>query len=479
VSTPPDEPAGPELDQEPEPEPETEADARSHWPQVERRRLVGGTFWAWLRQTARLWGFLAFILLILVVFRQVILPFVLALLVAYVLAPLVRWLRARTFAGRSVPRFVWVIAIYVALLGLMSLFFTTFVPRLTGDFKRIVKETPVLAKKVREHYVPTVAAWIEVNLGVDLQPEAPAPTAPVAAPRVRLRQAEEGALELELSDVRVEVTHDDQGRWTLKVPGPGSAKPEAKTFASSLDHYLAGFVTRSESQIKRMMAAGQKLLLVVLNTITTFILVLMISAFLLLDTERILRWFRNLVPQGYHDDFDNVVCLIDKGLSGAIRGQAIICLINAALTWIGLVLIGVKYPLLLALLAGVMSLIPIFGSILSSIPIVLVALASGSAGVDVLKGVLILLWIIAIHLVEANLLNPKIMGTAARIHPVVVIFAVVAGERFYGPIGALLGVPLVSAVQALFVYLRRKVRGELDKEQVDPQCNQPAPTQSG
>jgi predicted PurR-regulated permease PerM len=152
--------------------------------------------------------------------------------------------------------------------------------------------------------------------------------------------------------------------------------------------------------------------------------------------------------------------LIDKGLSGAIRGQLLICVINGILTWIGLVLVGVKYPLILAILAGVMSLIPIFGSILSSVPIVLVALVSSPSGIDLLKGLMTLGWIIGIHLLEANLLNPKIIGSAARIHPLVVIFAVVAGEKSYGPIGALLAVPLVSAVQAVFIYLRQKVRGE-------------------
>ncbi len=136
----------------------------------------------------------------------------------------------------------------------MPLFFTSFVPRLTGDFRRIVKETPAFAKKLREHYVPTVAAWIEVNLGVDLQAES-APAPPPTRPRLQLRPAEQGALELELRDLRVELAPEGQG-WVLKVPGqgPGLFKPEA-SFATSLDNYLAGFVARSESQFKRVMAA--------------------------------------------------------------------------------------------------------------------------------------------------------------------------------------------------------------------------------
>jgi predicted PurR-regulated permease PerM len=431
------------------------------------------SFWGWLRQTARLWGFLAFIGLILLVFRSVIMPFVLAMLVAYVLAPLVRYLGRLRFGSRTLPRFIWVIAVFAVVLALMGLFFTTFVPRLSGDLKRIVKEAPVFWKKVRESYVPAVASYVQANFGDEMKPDLSAlgkPPQPVKAPpkpKLRIKPLENGELELELQHLRLEAAATGEDRWVLRLPADDESARAGPTgqqrFTDSINSYFEGAVARSEKGLRQVLGLGQKFLVMVLSAITTFILVLMISAFLLVDTERILRWFRNLVPKSYFEDFDNVICLIDKGLSGAIRGQAIICVINGVLTWIGLAVFGVKYPLLLALLAGVMSLIPIFGSILSSIPIVLVALASGSTGLDFLKGVLILAWIIAIHLLEANLLNPKIMGQATKIHPVVVIFAVVAGERTYGPIGALLGVPLVSAVQAVFVYLRLKVRGEVDQ----------------
>lgn len=447
------------------PEPEAES-AGDDWPGVERRRPGLSTFWGWLRQTARLWGFLAFVALILVIFRSVILPFVLAVLVTYVLAPVVRFLCGLEVKGRRLPRFAWIIVVYVVLLSLVALFTVTFVPRISGDFKRIVKEAPAFWNKVRQRYVPTVAAWVEENFGADLTPEEPGPAGKTPPPpRIRVEQRSGGEIELAAENLQLEVVEQGNGRWLIRVPAKPERRESHGRLSDSFDNYLQHFVTRSESQVRQVVGLGQKLLVVLLNTITTFILVLMISAFLLLDTERILRWFRNLVPKRYFSDFDNVIVLMDKGLSGAIRGQLMICAINGVLTWVGLVLIGVKYSLLLALLAGVMSLIPIFGSILSSIPIVLVALASGESGVDVLKGVLILAWIIGIHLLEANLLNPKIMGTAAKIHPVVVIFAVVAGERTYGPIGALLGVPLVSAVQAVFMYLRRKVRGELEVDE--------------
>jgi predicted PurR-regulated permease PerM len=138
-----------------------------------------------------------------------------------------------------------------------------------------------------------------------------------------------------------------------------------------------------------------------------------------------------------------------------IRGQLIICLLNGLLTWIGLLVLGVRYAEVLALVAGVFSLIPVFGTIASSIPIVLVALATG--GIE--KGLWSLAWICMIHLLEANLFNPLIMGSNAEMHPVVIVFALLAGEHAFGLWGALLAVPTASILQSCFKYYRTEIEG--------------------
>ncbi|MCC6746520.1 MAG: AI-2E family transporter [Deltaproteobacteria bacterium] len=421
-------------------------------------------FWAWFRETARLWGFLAFVLLVLVVFRQVVLPFVLAVLVTYVLSPVLSFLGRWKIGGRALPRFAWLIVLYLVLLGLAVLFFTSFVPRVSQDLRRLVREAPAIWEKAKTEYVPRVAGWLQANLEGDLlggpavarPPEEHGPSS-----RISVKRLPDGTVELDVRQMRLEVSRLEDGRW---VVGPGEVRRPpslgAGRFEDAINRFIQESVRDSESRMNRVLRFGQRAVVGLLHAITTFILVLMISAFLLLDTARILGGIRGLAPKKYHHDFDEVLARINRGLSGAIRGQLLICVVNAVLTWIGLKVFGVKYSFLLALLAGTMSLIPIFGSILSSIPIVVVALVSGKEGVDLPRGFLILSWIIGIHLLEANVLNPKIIGSAAKIHPVIVIFAVVAGERTYGPMGALLAVPIVSAIQATFVYIRAKVRGE-------------------
>ena len=127
------------------------------------------TPWLWLRHNARAWGFGAFVVAILYAFRDVILPFVLALLVAYILAPGVRQLERVRPGGYKVPRFVWIIMVYVVLLGLIGLFFTSFVPRLSNAMKRVLLETPALMEKARKVWVPKVAGWVEENFGTEVE----------------------------------------------------------------------------------------------------------------------------------------------------------------------------------------------------------------------------------------------------------------------------------------------------------------------
>jgi predicted PurR-regulated permease PerM len=131
-----------------------------------------------------------------------------------------------------------------------------------------------------------------------------------------------------------------------------------------------------------------------------------------------------------------------------------------------------------------MSLIPIFGSILSSIPIVAIALTQ-----SLTLAVEVLLWIVGVHQLEANFLNPKIIGDAARIHPVLVIFSLLVGEHFFALPGALLAVPTMSIAQSLFLHFRNITFG--DEAPLDsfipppprysgaPPQRSPAPTGSG
>jgi len=410
---------------------------------------------SWLRRFARLWGFGLFLIFVLVVFRAVALPFVLGVAVAYVLAPIVATLSAAP-VGRSwrIPRGLAIVIVYLGLLTALGVFFTLFVPRLSSDFAHLFREAPNFLARVKKQYVPRADAWLDANFPREEDPAAATPPEELVEPRperkIRVSEIKPGQYEISLEGLQLEVDPTGRGRY---VVGPRSDADEKRT---RLTEMLTQAARAGENELRGIIALGQHFVSAVIKGFAWFILTFMVAAYLLIDVDRVMAFLRSLVPPQYRLTFDELLHEIDRGLSGIIRGQLIICVVNATLTTVGLLLFRVKYAILLGMLAGTMSFIPVFGSILSSVPIVAVALASGPKGFSLSTGLGMLAWIVGIHLLEANLLNPKIIGTAAKMHPVVVVFALLVGEESGGLIGALLAVPVASIVQAIFLYFRRR-----------------------
>jgi predicted PurR-regulated permease PerM len=126
---------------------------------------------------------------------------------------------------------------------------------------------------------------------------------------------------------------------------------------------------------------------------------------------------------------------------------------------VGFAIVGLKYWPVMAIVAAVFSLVPIFGSIASAVPAVAVGLTQGLG-----MAVFVLAWIVGIHQLEANVLNPKIMGDAAKIHPVLVILSLLVGEHFFHAAGALLAVPAMSITQTVFLHLRDATQEDLSQQ---------------
>ncbi len=424
---------------------------------------------AWLRQFAKLWGFALFCVLIVYLFREVALPFIFAILVAYILAPVVERFGRLRVGGKPFPRAAAVIILYVNIIAILSVFIGYFVPKLSGDFARLFREAPQLFAKVNREWLPRAGAWVDQHFGPEaapdgatgedaITPSGPAVPPPPAVPNaILLEPAPDGRYQLDLQALTFEVRPTTDGRYLIGPPSPQLATPTGGKWERSIKQWMAERLKSTEGESQRAIEYGQKFIGAVVSGIGRLFLVLMVAAFILVDLDRIRGFLRSLVPEQYQLDYDRIASGVDRGLSGVIRGQIVICAINGALTYLGLWLFHVKYPLLLAGIAASMSLVPIFGSILSSVPIVAIALIS-SGTFDLRQGLFVLLWIIGIHLVEANFLNPKIMGDAAKIHPVLVVFALIAGEHSYGLVGALFAVPVASIIQTIFSYYRRRPR---------------------
>jgi len=424
-----------------------------------------------LRRFVVRWGFPLFVLLILVLGHAVLLPFVFAGLIAYILAPVVRWMVERADGTRRLPRGVAIVACYLVFIALVGGFLLLLVPRLSSDVARLAKEAPGLYQRINEEWTPEAARWLEQRFpslaGVKAAPEDPLASAEAPLPRGTAFTATllpDGRYAMQLSPGGIDVKLLPDGSYRVQTDDEPHGEP--MTLEAKLRAFVQKALAGLQSRLNDLLRLGQSLVAAFIRGIFLFFFTLMIGAFLLIDLEKVHAFLRSLFPVNVRDDYDVIIAGIDAGLSGVIRGQLLICLINGAVTYVGLLVFGVKYGLLLAVVAGLMSLVPIFGSILSSVPIVIVALVSGDAGIDVFRGVAMTLWILGIHFIEANLLNPKIIGTAAKIHPVLVIFSLFLGEDAFGLVGALLAVPVLSAISVVFMYFYRKAWKDAPRQPV-------------
>ena len=430
-----------------------------------RARRVTAAFapGGWGRRLLKLWGFLGFCILVALLARHVLLRFVLALLLAYILGPIVGRMSKRKDGSKRMPRGLSIVICYLALLAVIGLFLVALLPRLYKDVERISREAPSLVKNLNDEYAPNIAWWLESRGFGPSQNDTDAvdPSDPLSAidktlpanTQMVVTPLSDGRFAVQLEPTAIEIAKSQKGGYVFAPAGETlPTLPLEAQIRSWAKNGLRGL----QGHFGNIFRVGQKVVKGVIGGVFSFFLVLMIAAFILLDIEKIHGFARGLVPEGYRDDYDVIAKGVDRGLSGVIRGQLTICLVNALLTYLGLLIFKVNYSLVLAVVAGLLSLIPIFGSIISTVPIVLAALVSGSEGIDISKGVFILLWVVGIHFLEANLLNPKILGDSAKMHPVLVIFALVVGEHFYGLTGALLAVPVASIIQVLFLFFKRK-----------------------
>jgi len=355
------------------------------------------------------------VVVILVVFRSVLLPFASAALIAYLVHPLVTRLTRMQVRGNNVPRWVAILTIYALFFLVAYLFFIAMLPQLYRELARISRDGLAFANSLTPERVHVLANQAEVWLRAN--------------------------------GIPVAITTPEDIRAGVPVNGI------AVNLEKALQDMAASLTALAGEHLGDIVTVSRNIVTSLVTGVFMMFFMMMVAAFFSIDAQAIVRYFLSLVPVEYSADARLLLERIDRSLSGVVRGQVTICVVNGILTGIGLVLFGVKFAFLLATVATVFSLIPIFGTILSSVPIVVIALADGFQ-----KGVAILLWIIGIHALEAYFLNPKIMGSAARIHPIIVAFSLIAGEKLFGLVGALFAVPVASIVVACFDYARIKAQ---------------------
>ena len=290
-------------------------------PSLRAARTIG-----WLRRFAKLWGFALFCVLIVYLFRAVALPFLFAILVAYILAPVVNRVSRIQVRGRPFPRALAVIVLYVNIIAVLSLFIGYFIPKLSGDLARLFRESPQLFSRLNREYVPRIGAWVDSNLGAGESGEldAATPRTPAAAESPReivVEPLANGRFRIDLDNVAFEVHPLRGGRYVIAPPHSEEAEQlTGGKWERSIKQWLTERLKSTEGESRRALEYGQKFVTAIVAGIGRLFLVLMVAAFILVDLQRIQAFLRSLVPETYQLDYERIVAGIDRGLSGVIRG---------------------------------------------------------------------------------------------------------------------------------------------------------------
>jgi len=203
---------------------------------------------------------------------------------------------------------------------------------------------------------------------------------------------------------------------------------------------MKGFMTATVNSVKNV--SGQ---------VTTVVFALIIAFYFLLDGKIFTNFLNKFMNALFSDKFNERVRGtlrdLDEVFSGYVRGQLTDAMVMALLISITLTIVGVKFAIIIGILAGIGNLIPYVGPIVAYISTSLACLVTG----DLKTWVIAMIALFAIQFIDGNIIGPKLLSNSIQIHPLVVIVSLIVGSAIGGLLGMLLAVPVGAFIKLVFV----------------------------
>ncbi|MSR20820.1 MAG: AI-2E family transporter [Gemmatimonadetes bacterium] len=312
-------------------------------------------------------------------------PFVLAVMLAYMLDPLVDRLE------RRVSRTAGIALLALPAFGLLAVVFLLIVPAAIRELGEVAQQAPLLLQRLGGW----LAALRERALTVDV------PLIDEDDLLARLQGVDGNAVVAFLQERREALG----ARVWSGVLGLGRGLRTAFT--------VLGYV--------------------VLTPVLTF--------YLLRDWDRLTARAADLLPRPRRDALVSFATECDRMISKYLRGQVTVAIAMGIITGVGLWVARFPYAGTLGLIITIFSVVPYLGLVLSLIPAIFIALVSGSVGISLLK--VLIVYGLA-QLLETAVISPRIVGESVGLHPVLVLLALALGGFFFGFVGLLIGVPAAA-----------------------------------
>jgi Predicted permease len=331
-------------------------------------------------------------------FNAVLLPFVVAIALGYLLDPLVGKLE-RAGMGRTAATSLILVGSLIVIVIALALF----MPMLARQVSQFVQALPELVKKAQS----LAAAFGD------------------------------------------QVTHGWISHLLAKL---GIGEDSFADIRNSASDYLNKGVSWTVAVINNVVSRGAALL----DLLSLIVITPVVVFYMLIDWRKMVATIDNLVPPRDRKTVRAVARDIDRALAGFLRGQSLVCLFLAAWYGIGLSVIGLNFGLLIGITGGLLSFVPYVGSLLVLVLSILIAVVQGWPSWHLPAAALGV--VLIGQFLEGNVLSPKLVGDKVGLHPVWIMFALLAFGSVWGFTGLIVAVPLASAIGVLLRFATQRYR---------------------
>jgi predicted PurR-regulated permease PerM len=317
---------------------------------------------------------------------------------AIITAYLFNPLVSRLHYASRLPRAVWIAILYVLAFFLLYLSITTFWPVIVAQSTALVNDAPRLIAALTDFFANN-------------------------------RRLQIGELTVDITPVEAQLV----------------------SFVSEAAAWFSGNVPR--------------LVFSALESVIYLLVYLIITFYLLLQAHQLKMWTVTLIPAGYRDEIGALGRQIDRIFSAYIRGQLLLIVIMSVLLYIPLSILQIPYALVIAVASGILEILPIIGP-WSAAAIAMTAAMFSAAPPFGLTHLALAAAIGIIYFVlrqiEDHFIIPNVMGPLVRLHPAVVIFAILAGGALAGAFGLFISIPVAAVIRILLSYLYRKLTDQAE-----------------
>lgn len=328
--------------------------------------------------------------------KDVVLVVLTAVVIASGLELLISW-----FAKYKISRLPAAIISYVGMAGIFTGLMFFFVPPVLDEATSLLTELP--------KYLETTALWNPLNIDNE------------------------------------NISNSQKVVETLSV-GVNSAEQLVSGATSKSTNFGVGDLITSIQDISSNVSNGFiKLVSFIFGGLLSFILIIVLSFYLLVQEDGVANFLKLITPVKHEKYIIDLWKRSQRKIGQWMQGQVLLGVIVAVLLYLGLMVLGVKNALLLAVIAGFMEIIPVFGPILSAIPAILIGFVDGGFTTAILVTGLYVI----VQQFENHLIYPLVVKKVVGVSPIMVILALIIGAKLAGFLGIVLSVPMVAALMEL------------------------------